>query len=353
MNKSALLRSDFDYSLPENLIAQESSFQRDQSRLLVLDPTSGRFQDKRFSDLPAFLKSTDLLVMNDVKVIPVRIHAFRKTGGLVEVLFLNGWDSQPCNVLLKPARRIRKNEVLTLPGEHELLVKERDKQVFTAEFRGKLCLLDYLFMFGEMPLPPYIKRKSSDERSREDRERYQTIFAKNPGAIAAPTAGLHFSEDLMDRIKASGIPIVYLTLRVGWGTFKPVKTEDLSQHKMEEEWYSIPESTASAIREARVSGRRIVAIGTTTVRALESWAVDFPDFQPVTNASTRLFIFPGFSFKLTDALVTNFHLPGSTLLMLVCAFAGRELILSTYKHAIDMKYRFYSYGDAMFINRHL
>ncbi len=340
---------DFDYHLPAELIAQRPAMERDSSRLMVLSRQLDHISHQVFSDLPNFLLDGDLLVMNDVKVIPARIRGHRKTGGQVEVFILDGWKQKPDRFLLSPARRITPGEILKLQNDWSLTILSRENGVFMGQIEGPGQFQDFLASFGEMPTPPYIRRKGNMIERDLDRMRYQTIFANNSGAVAAPTAGLHFTHHLMARLKQKGIAICYVTLWVGWGTFRPVKNELVSEHVMESEHYRILPETARLIEQAKADGRRIVAVGTTTTRALESWGRQYPDCRAVDFSETDIFITPGFEFKIINALITNFHLPKSTLIMLVSAFLGREKLLHAYQIAIDNHYRFYSYGDAMLI----
>ena len=349
MKNTSFRKSDFFYDLPDYLIAQDSLEKRDNSKLLVLNRNKDAIQHRRFHEIMNFMIQGDILVVNDVKVVPAKILGHRLTGGKIELLFLDGWDGNEGQVLLKPARRIQIGESLDLQDGSKLKIIDRNDKVFSVRLESDLNLLQYLSRYGEVPLPPYIHRKQSDRRLETDKMRYQTVFAENSGAIAAPTAGLHFTRELVQQIKMLGIDIVYVTLWVGWGTFKPVTVDFICDHKMESELYSIPEKTAQKIKKAKQENRRIIAVGTTSVRALESWCNDYPDLRSVNKVSTNMFIYPGYNFKMVDVLVTNFHLPSSTLLMLVSAFAGREQILETYKSAVEMNYRFFSYGDSMMI----
>lgn len=329
--------SDFDYELPEELIAQVPAERRDQSRLLVLDRASRQMQHRRFVDLPNHLRPGDLLVFNDSKVIPARLRGTnRETGGEFELLLLEEVGPNDWWVMLRPGKRARPQTQIILKNQITATVLEKNAEGHGhVRFSGVANILDALPDIGETPLPPYIKRVAGSS----DAERYQTIFARHRGSVAAPTAGLHFTDAMLDSLRAGGIQVAFVTLHVGLGTFAPVKCENLSDHAMHEEHFTIPEETARLIQSAKAEGRRVVAIGTTTVRALES----------NHSARTNIFIYPPFQFKIVDALLTNFHLPRSTLLMLVSAFAGRELVLSAYAEAVRERYRFFSYGDAMLI----
>ncbi len=349
MNTS-LKVSDFHYELPRELIAQIPVETRDQSRLLIMSPSSDSVFHRRFRDITSCFKAGDVLVLNDVRVIPARLKARRKTGGKVEVFLLEGWKTLPDRVLLSPARRLKIGEELLLQDGWSMTLVERLGDRFAVIFRGSGNFGDFIDEHGDYPVPPYIQRNEDDERLVMDRVRYQTTFADEPGAIAAPTAGLHFTPELLDKIRQLGVEVCALTLWVGWGTFKPIKVAHIRDHVMDGEKYRISTDTAGIIRRARAENRRIIAVGTTVTRALESWAKTDPSLAPVNFTESFLFITPGFKFMIVDALITNFHLPGSTLMMLVSALAGRDRILRTYQIAVNENYRFYSYGDAMFIN---
>lgn len=328
-----MLTRDFDYELPEERIAQEPA-PRGESRLLVLD-AEGPERHRRVRDLPGLLRPGDLLVLNDTRVIPARLYG-RRGEGKMEVLLVEKLGEQDWEALVRPGRRARPGTEIVFEG---LTAEVVDKREDRYRLRFSEPVEPHLDRLGHIPLPPYIHRP--DEAA--DRERYQTVFARTPGAIAAPTAGLHFSERLLEEIAAAGVGIARVTLHVGIGTFKPVSVERVEDHRMDRERYEVGEETAEAIRRTRESGGRIVAVGTTVVRTLESSGGE------AGSGSTELFITPGFQFRVVDALLTNFHLPRSTLLMLVSAFAGRERVLAAYEEAIREGYRFYSYGDAMLV----
>src|SRR3990172_9181188 len=331
--------SDFDYNLPEELIAQYPADKRDESRLLVLDRKSGKIEHTVFKDIINYLSPSDLLVLNDTLVFPARlIGRKKKTGGKVEVFLLkeishNRWEIIPHSAFRNP----NLIEVVFGDGELECRISERE-----AIFECNGDIYKKLEKYGKVPLPPYIKREANPSL---DCERYQAVYAENRGAVAAPTAGLHFTKELLSNIEKKGVETAKVTLHVGYGTFKPVKAENIKEHKIEPEYYEIKESEAIKINNAVKSGKRIVAVGTTTVRTLESFTGEIN----AQNGYTSLFIYNGFNFRVTKSLLTNFHLPKSTLLMLVCAFAGRDMILYAYGEAIKKGYRFYSYGDAMLI----
>lgn len=332
--------SDFDFSLPENLIAQAPLPGRSESRLLEVGQT---LQDRHFSDIAARLSPGDLLVFNDTRVIRARLFGAKQSGGKIEVLIERITGENLALAHIRASRSPKPGSLLRLADAFDVEVTERQEDCFMLRFPEKVDTL--LEKYGRIPLPPYIAREAESA----DETRYQTVYAKHPGAVAAPTAGLHFDPALIARIKEKGVNTASLTLHVGAGTFRPVKTEDLSLHRMHAERYRIPAETVSAIRQTRQSGGRIVAVGTTSLRALESASAD-GTLQP-GEGETRLFITPGYRFHTVDRLITNFHLPKSTLLMLVCAFAGYEKIRRAYRHAVARQYRFFSYGDAMLLDR--
>lgn len=347
----------YQYDLPDELIAQEPSRARDQSRLLVLDRNSGRVEHKLFHNLPSLLRPSDLLVLNETRVIPASLVAHKSSGGRVEILVLdpaghaNGQDTAHRAVrvcMVKSSKPLRRGTGVTLGSGPELVIEEIIAPgrvairfpVANAEF------LSFLDEYGRPPLPPYIKNSHRDMN--RDRSRYQTVYAAVPGSVAAPTAGLHFSEPLLGQLSACGIEMARVVLHVGPGTFLPVRHEDIRLHEMESETYEISKETAGKINAARKDARRIIAVGTTTVRALES-STTATGIMEAGRRSTNLFIVPGHKFRVVRGLITNFHLPGSTLLMLACAFAGTEKILATYRNAVENNFRFYSYGDACLI----
>jgi len=344
-----MLLSDFDYHLPPELIAQEPVPERASSRLLVVDRASGQFAHHRFSDLVQLLPADCLLVLNDTKVFPARLRGRKDTGGAVEVLLLRRakGEEETWEVLCKGGQHIRAGARARFSPE---LIGEWIEA--PREGRGVLrftCRGDFFSVLervGETPLPPYIKRTAGGEGT--DRERYQTVYARQVGAVAAPTAGLHFTEKLLATLRQRGVETIFVTLHVGAGTFQPVRVAHIEHHKMEEEEYHLSEQTAERINAAKRDGRKIIAVGTTTTRTLESAAQADGAVQP-GHHRTNLFIYPGYHFKIIDGLITNFHLPRSTLLLLVAACAGRELILKAYAEAVAQRYRFYSYGDAMLI----
>ena len=338
--------TDYDYDLPEALIAQQPCPQRDGSRLMVVDRQKRKIHHTQFSQIGEFLPTRSLLVINETKVIPVRLIGRKlPTGGKIELLLTRQKGENTWEALVKPGRRVTHGTRITF-GEGALTGKVLAKSslgLYTVRFKYNGDFEEILAQVGRVPLPPYIKR----EPSRTDKEEYQCVYAKEAGAIAAPTAGLHFTLALLDKLKRDGIHRVTLTLHVGLGTFQPVKVENIEMHKMHSEYFELSQASASQINTAKGEGRKIVAVGTTSVRTLETVASDcsVDSYQGYTD----IFIYPGYQFKVVDALVTNFHLPKSTLLMLVSAFAGREFIFEAYQEAIAQKYRFYSYGDAMLI----
>ena len=340
-----MLTSEFDYQLPTELIAQEAA-PRGESRLLFID-REGTRQHLQITDLPRLLQAGDLLVVNNTKVMPARLHAWREaTGGQVELLLVERLSETEWTALLKPARRVRRGTRLLLADGLGVEIREKlDDGRHRVQFSEPIE--PHLESLGHVPLPPYIKRADKPE----DRARYQTVFARFLGAIAAPTAGLHFDEELLARLRDAGVGFAELTLHVGIGTFKPVTADLVHEHRMEAEGYQVPAETAAAISKTRQEGGRIVAVGTTTVRALETVARQNAGTVEASEGSSDLFIAPGFAFQVVDLLLTNFHLPRSTLLMLVAAFAGKDRILEAYADAIERRYRFFSYGDAMLVER--
>ena len=337
------LKSDFYYDLPEELIAQTPAEPRDSSRLLVYDRNTKNVEHAVFRDVTKYLKAGDVLVVNNTKVLPARMYAHTQNGGAVEVLLLKRLDLDKWEVLVKPGKKCQRGRKLKISDELSLTVEditESGERIVRFEYDG--VFEEIIGRIGNMPLPPYIKSKL------EDKSRYQTVYAKTDGSAAAPTAGLHFTPELLQTLKDKGVQIVNVLLHVGLGTFRPVKEEVITDHKMHSEYYEISAEAAETINRAKSEGRRVIAVGTTSVRTLESVA-DEKGFVKACNGNTEIFIYPPYKLKCVDALITNFHLPESTLIMLVAALTGREEILSLYKLAVEKRYRFFSFGDAMMI----
>ncbi len=337
--------ADFNFNLPEELIAQDPLKNREKSKLMVLDKDDGQIAHRHFYDIIDYLNSGDCLVLNDTKVMPARLYGQRKeTGGKIEILLLSRLQEDRWEILAKPGRKVRPGDTLVF-GDHELTclveeVIEDGKRIVKFSYQG--IFEEILDRLGEMPLPPYITHKL------EDKNRYQTVYAKHDGSAAAPTAGLHFTDDLMKKIKEKGIKIAYVTLHVGLGTFRPVKIDNLQEHEMHSEFYVIKKDQAQIINETKQAGGKIIPVGTTSTRTLEA-CTDQNGYLQAGSGWTDIFIYPGYKFKLIDALITNFHLPESTLIMLVSALAGKDRVLEAYQVAIEKEYRFFSFGDAMLI----
>lgn len=345
---------EFDYHLPSELIAQYPTEKRDQSRLMVLHRESRTIEHRYFFEIADYFKRGDVLVLNDTKVIPARLTGKKKSGGKIEVFLLrpqeNGKvDESIWHCLINCSKKPKPNSKIVFDQSLTAEILEEEEESFKVRFYYEGTFEPVLDRMGITPLPPYIKRgKDTVHDERLDRERYQTIFARSRGAVAAPTAGLHFTSELLDQIKAKGVKVIFLTLHVGWGTFQPVRVERIEEHRMHSEYYTVSPSTAKAINDARRRKTRIISVGSTTTRSLEYAANGKETIKP-GRGYTNLFIYPGYRFKAIDSLITNFHLPRSTLLMLVSAFAGKEFILEAYAEAEKKGYRFYSYGDAMLI----
>ena len=340
-----MLLSDFDYELPEELIAQRPLEPRNASRLMVLDPVRRTIAHEKFFDLQKFLTAGDTLIFNDTRVIPARLIGRKSTGARAEIFLLRRLDAVTWETLVKPGRKIAEGAEIFFGSELRCTVVGR------TDFGGRIVKFSFDGVFeeildrlGETPLPPYIHERLADS------ERYQTVYNRERGSAAAPTAGLHFTAEQMRDLKNFGVKLGFVTLHVGLGTFRPVQVETIEQHQMHEEFYSIPPATADLIRETKLRGGRVIAVGTTSVRTLEAAALDKTSVAVGAN-STKIFIYPGREFRIVDAMITNFHLPKSTLLMLVSAFAGRDFILQAYREAVAQRYRFFSFGDAMFITR--
>ncbi|KRL31874.1 S-adenosylmethionine tRNA-ribosyltransferase-isomerase (queuine synthetase) [Companilactobacillus paralimentarius DSM 13238 = JCM 10415] len=341
-----LTTEDFDYDLPEELIAQTPIKNRDQSRLLVLDHETGEYQDKHFYDILDYLNPGDALVMNNSRVLPARLYGTKEdTDGHEEVLLLNNIEGDKWEVLMKPARRAKVGTKVEF-GDGQLeaeVLEDLEHGGKIIEFHYQGIFMEILEQLGEMPLPPYIKEKLDDP------DRYQTVYAKENGSAAAPTAGLHWTKDLLKKVEDKGVKLVYITLHVGLGTFRPVTESDISKHVMHSEFYRLDEDSAKTLNEVKKNGGKIVATGTTSIRTLETIGTKFNGEIKADSGWTDIFIKPGYEWKVVDEFITNFHLPKSTLVMLVAAFTGRENILNAYQHAVEEKYRFFSFGDAMFI----
>lgn len=345
--------SEFDYELPEDLIAQTPSEKRDYSKMLVVHPENCTIEHKHFYDIVDCLDDSCVLILNNTKVIPARLYGHKDTGAKIEIFLLKQKDNKQWEVLIKPSKRVKTGTEISISDNLSATVLEplEDDGKWLVQLHYEGDIYGVLSQVGNVPLPPYIERKmTSEELKQLDYERYQTVYAKNEGSVAAPTAGLHFTTEILDKLKAKGIDIGFVTLNVGLGTFRPVKCDDVLDHKMDSESYEISKETAELINNAKKSGKKIVAVGTTTVRTLESAYKEFGEIKECASSST-LFIYPPYEFKVIDKLITNFHLPKSTLLMLVSALAGKDCIFNAYKQAIENKYRFYSYGDCMFIDK--
>jgi len=336
---------DFDFELPEYLIAQTPLLKRDASRLLVLDKKTGEIEHRHFTDVIDYLNENDVLVLNDSKVMPARLYGVKEdTKAVIEILLLKETSNDTWECLVKPAKRVKEGTIISF-GEGILKAEciglgEEGIRILKLKYKG--ILYEILDRLGEMPLPPYIHEKL------KDKDRYQTVYAKNIGSAAAPTAGLHFTNELLEKIKIKGVKIVYITLHVGLGTFRPVTVDDINNHKMHSEFYMINKETSNILNNAKKNGYKIISVGTTTTRTLETVMKLHGEFK-AGNGWTDIFIYPGFEFKAIDILITNFHLPKSTLLMLVSAFSSREYILNAYNEAIKEEYRFFSFGDSMII----
>ncbi len=336
-------RSDFTFLLPEHLIAQYPTPTREGSRLLCLDRKTGQCIDSRFQQLVDRLQPGDLLVFNDTRVIPARLFGTKDTGGKVEILVERVSSGQRLLAQIRASKSPKPGTDIIIGEEDRLTVEGREDDLFILSCPGTSSVMELLERHGHIPLPPYIKRQDTDL----DRNRYQTVYARLPGAVAAPTAGLHFSRQIMEELDQKGIQTGFVTLHVGAGTFQPIRAESIQEHVMHKEWFSVDAKLCEQIRHTRARSGRVIAVGTTTVRSLESAAAS-GELQPM-QAETDIFIFPGYSFRIIDGLITNFHLPESTLLMLICALAGQDNTLKAYAHAVEAEYRFFSYGDAMLI----
>jgi S-adenosylmethionine:tRNA ribosyltransferase-isomerase len=335
--------SDFDYPLPDRLIAQFPPAERGASRLMHVDDLQRN--DDYFRNLPSYLRAGDLLVFNDTRVIKARIFGQKATGGQIEALIERVLDSHTALAHVRASKAPKPGTSLIFAEKWQAEMVERRGDLFLLKFAGNESVLDILEAAGQLPLPPYITHTPDDD----DARRYQTIYARDPGAVAAPTAGLHFTDELLEKVRAMGVNTAFLTLHVGAGTFQPVRVDSIAEHTMHHERYSIPAATCELIRQTKAAGGRVIAVGTTSLRALEASSLNGVLAEP--EGDTDIFITPGFEFKVVDRLITNFHLPKSTLLMLVSAFAGYEAMMAAYRHAIEQEYRFFSYGDAMLLEK--
>ena len=347
-----MLVSDFDYNLPEELIAQVPADKRDLSRMMVLNRKDKTIHHHIFKDIVDLIDENSILILNNTRVIPARLYGYKDTGAKIEVFLLKELEPHKWEALVKPSKRVKSGTMLKITDELsvEILSPAEDDGKWNVHLEYEGNIYDVLSRAGNVPLPPYIERKMTPEEIKKlDYERYQTVFAQKEGSVAAPTAGLHFTTEILDKLKAKGVQIGYVTLNVGLGTFRPVKCDVVEEHKMDSERFEISAQTANLINQAKKDGKKLIAVGTTSVRTLETAYKQFGEIKECRSAST-LFIYPPYEFKVVDSLITNFHLPKSTLLMLVSALAGREFIMEAYKEAIENKYRFYSYGDCMFID---
>jgi S-adenosylmethionine:tRNA ribosyltransferase-isomerase len=343
-------RQDFHFELPSELIAQRPAAARSGSRMLVLDGANGVRQDLEFGDLPTLLRAQDLLVFNDTRVVPARVRGTKQSGGKIELLLERVLTPRTALVHARSSKTLKPGGSVRLPGGHTARLIDREGDLFHLEFSAGV--LEFFEAFGEVPLPPYIDRAPEEA----DRERYQTVYAREPGAVAAPTAGLHFDAAMLEALEARGVRQAFVTLHVGAGTFQPVREDDIERHDMHAEYLEVSAAACAAVEAARAAGGRVIAVGTTVVRSLETAALASPGegagptrrVQPY-RGTTRIFIRPGYRFRVVNAMLTNFHLPESTLVMLCAAFVGRERLLAAYAHAVQARYRFFSYGDAMFL----
>ncbi|MCU7961400.1 tRNA preQ1(34) S-adenosylmethionine ribosyltransferase-isomerase QueA [Shewanella sp. SW32] len=339
--------ADFSFDLPDELIARYPMAQRNASRLLTLDGNSGALGDKQFTDLLGMINSGDLMVFNNTRVIPARMFGQKASGGKLEILVERMLDDKRILAHVRSSKSPKVDSLIHLDGGYQMKMVARHDTLFELELLSELTILEVLEAVGHMPLPPYIDRPDEDA----DKERYQTVYNQNPGAVAAPTAGLHFDDAMLDALKAKGVNVAFVTLHVGAGTFQPVRVDTILEHKMHSEWANVPQDVVDLIAQTKAAGKRVVAVGTTSVRSLESAARASLDELKAFSGDTDIFIYPGYEFQVVDAMVTNFHLPESTLIMLVSAFAGFDHVMAAYQHAITQKYRFFSYGDAMFVTK--
>lgn len=347
----SILLSDFDYELPERLIAQMPADKRENSKMLVLDKIKQTIEHKHFFDIVDYVDSNSILVLNNTKVLPARLYGTKETGAKIEVFLLESKEEKQWSCLIKPSKRVKPDTIITISDELRIRPIKRleDDGEWLIELIYEGDLFEILHKVGNIPLPPYIERKlKSEELKQFDMERYQTVYAKDEGSVAAPTAGLHFTNEILEKLKAKGVEIAYVTLNVGLGTFRPVKCDNILDHKMHSETFEITQEAADKINNAKASGKKLIAVGTTTVRTLETAYKKYGCIKACHDHS-ELFIYPPYEFKVIDKLLTNFHLPKSTLLMLVSALAGKDFIFKAYEEAIKNEYRFFSYGDCMLI----
>lgn len=339
--------TDFSFDLPDELIARYPTAQRNASRLLTLDGNSGALADKQFTDLLEMINPGDLMVFNNTRVIPARVFGQKASGGKLEILVERMLDDKRILAHVRSSKSPKVDSLIHLDGGYQMKMIARHDALFELELLSELTILEVLEAVGHMPLPPYIDRPDEDA----DKERYQTVYNQTPGAVAAPTAGLHFDDVMFAALKAKGVNIAFVTLHVGAGTFQPVRVDNVLEHKMHSEWANVPQDVVDVIAKTKAAGKRVVAVGTTSVRSLESAARANAGELKAFSGDTDIFIYPGYQFHIVDAMVTNFHLPESTLIMLLSAFAGYDHVMAAYQHAIMQKYRFFSYGDAMFVTK--
>lgn len=339
--------TDFSFDLPDELIARYPMAQRTASRLLTLDGNTGTLADKQFTDLLGMINPGDLMVFNNTRVIPARLFGQKASGGKLEILVERMLDDKRILAHVRSSKSPKVDSIIHLDGGYEMKMAARHDALFELQLLSDLTILEVLEAVGHMPLPPYIDRPDEDA----DKERYQTVYNQNPGAVAAPTAGLHFDDAMLEALKAKGVNIAFVTLHVGAGTFQPVRVDNVLEHKMHSEWANVPQDVVDLIAQTKAAGKRVVAVGTTSVRSLESAARASEGELKAFSGDTDIFIYPGYQFQIVDAMITNFHLPESTLIMLVSAFAGFDHVMAAYQHAITQKYRFFSYGDAMFVTK--
>ncbi|MDR8524360.1 tRNA preQ1(34) S-adenosylmethionine ribosyltransferase-isomerase QueA [Shewanella fidelis] len=339
--------ADFSFELPDELIARYPTAERTASRLLSLDGNSGALADLQFTDILDRVNPGDLMVFNNTRVIPARMFGHKESGGKLEILVERMLDDKRVLAHVRCSKSPKVDSIICLDADYKMKMLARHDALFELELQGDKTILEVLEEVGHMPLPPYIDRPDEDA----DKERYQTVYNQNPGAVAAPTAGLHFDDDMLAKLQQKGVKTAFVTLHVGAGTFQPVRVDNILDHKMHSEWAEVPQEVVELIAETKANGNRVIAVGTTSVRSLESAAKASANELEAFSGDTDIFIFPGFKFKVVDAMVTNFHLPESTLIMLLSAFAGFDEVKNAYQHAIAQKYRFFSYGDAMFVTK--